>query len=265
MKKVFAACIMFIGIVMCSVVTSVAYANDTNTIISKSTEELINTAIMYFKQGSYDKAINEFDKAIEVNRNDTNACFECYFGQGLAYLHKGDYERAVFCFNKTLEAKPSTTELYYLGGVTYLNPQDYNNRISELTNVIGEKKTALDLLKAYYSRGLAYLRQNEFDKAISDFNKADEAIEKKPTSLATTQLQVAVYNSLAWAYLNKGDSDNAISCMNKAIAIEPNYSYSYFMRALIYFSKKDYEKGWSDVYKSSLFKRDKKFLDDLKG
>jgi tetratricopeptide (TPR) repeat protein len=55
--------------------------------------------IAYGMKGSTDRAIADFDKAIQLQPDFADA----YFNRGLAYYYKGEYDCAIADFKKVLE------------------------------------------------------------------------------------------------------------------------------------------------------------------
>ena len=62
--------------------------------------------VVYNKQGKFTKAISDFDKAIEINPNDSTV----YIERGMAYDKQGnhvqagsDYNQAVLGYTKSIE------------------------------------------------------------------------------------------------------------------------------------------------------------------
>ena len=61
-----------------------------------------NRGIAYAEKGDYDRAIQDYDKAIKLNLDFA----EAYFNRGLAYAEKGDYDRAIQDYDKASELRP---------------------------------------------------------------------------------------------------------------------------------------------------------------
>ena len=78
---------------------------------------------VYKSKGEYDRAILEYNKAIEINPGFTKA----YNGRGNAYQGKGQYGRSISDFNKAIEIDPRCAEAYYGRGVSYSYKGDYDN------------------------------------------------------------------------------------------------------------------------------------------
>jgi tetratricopeptide (TPR) repeat protein len=70
---------------------------------------------------SYDQAIYEYTKAIELNPNSA----EAYNKRGVAYGKKGQYDQAISDFTKALEINPKDAEAYNNRGIAYYFKREY--------------------------------------------------------------------------------------------------------------------------------------------
>ncbi len=59
--------------------------------------------LAYHKKRDYDRAIADFDKAIEINPEKVGF----HISKGIAYVEKRDRERAIAAFRKALEIDPT--------------------------------------------------------------------------------------------------------------------------------------------------------------
>ena len=66
-------------------------------------EAYVNRGTAYTHKGKYDRAIQDYDKAIELNPNHA----EAYSNRGIAFLRKSEYDSAIQDFEKTLEIDPA--------------------------------------------------------------------------------------------------------------------------------------------------------------
>jgi tetratricopeptide (TPR) repeat protein len=100
------------------------------------------------------------------------------------------------------------------------------------------------------------LYEDQYDQAISDFNKA---IEIDPRL-------AHAYNNRGWAYMKKWRYDQAISDFDKTIEIDPKFVEAYYYRAIVYFLVEEYEKSLVDAIKAQQlgYQIPTKFLDDLR-
>ena len=67
-----------------------------------SIDELIKMGKKQLEDGHYDDALNLFQKAILLNRNDP----DLWNLKGIALRSLGRYNEAIECFNKSLEIDP---------------------------------------------------------------------------------------------------------------------------------------------------------------
>ncbi|WP_297766323.1 tetratricopeptide repeat protein [uncultured Muriicola sp.] len=179
-----------------------------------------------------DKAISDYNKAIEINpRNGT-----AYFHRGLAYYDKGQYDDAISDYSKAIEINPKYGEAYNNRGLAYREKGQFDKAISDYNKAI-----ELKYVESYINRGLLYYSKEEYDKAISDYSKAIELINPK---------SAVDYRMRGYAYYLKGWIDEAISDYNKAMELDPKNATNYHYRGLAYRSLAQYDKAISDYDKA---------------
>ena len=66
------------------------------------------TGCSYLEKGQWDKAIAEYNEAIELDPKYV----EAYFNRGNAYDEKGQYKQAISDFTKAIEINPRFAEAY---------------------------------------------------------------------------------------------------------------------------------------------------------
>ena len=71
----------------------------------------------YKEKGQWDKAIAEYNKAIELDPKLAVA----YVNRGIAYLQKGQFDQAISDCSKAIELNPKIAQAYLNRGVGYLN------------------------------------------------------------------------------------------------------------------------------------------------
>ena len=82
----------------------------------------VNRGVAYAREGQYDQAISDFNKALEINPRDANA----YNNRGVAYARKDQYDQAISDFNKALEINPRDANAYNNRGFTYFRKGQYD-------------------------------------------------------------------------------------------------------------------------------------------
>ena len=128
--------------------------------------------------GQLDKAIEAFNKTIELNPDDADS----YNDRGIAFFLKGHNACAIADYDIAIRIKPEYDEAYNNRGVVYNYLGKYDYAIADYKEAIRIKP---DYATAYSNRGAAYRDQGRYDHAISDY---DKAIRIKP------EYAVAYYN-----------------------------------------------------------------------
>ncbi len=189
--------------------------------------------LIYYQKEDYDRAIEDYNKVIELNPNDAIA----YKDRGLAYHYKKDYNLAIEDYNKAIELNPKFTEAYIIRGTVYDDLEDYDLAIEDYSKAI---ELNPKYVTVYNNRGLAYYHKKDYDLAIEDYNKA---IELNPKYFITYIIRGTVYDDLK-------DYDLAIEDYSKAIELNPKYFITYNNRGSAYYHKKDYDLAIEDYNKA---------------
>jgi tetratricopeptide repeat family protein len=214
----------------------------------KNLDATINIANAYDEIKNHDKAIEFYNKAIEMDKT----CALAFNNRGYSYFNKQEYEKALLDYDKAL----------------LLNPKleiAQDNR-TKLLEIIAEKEEFKELVKNseanqknyhyYFNLGMAEARLGEYDKALDAYNKS---IELKP-DFAPCYLFRGILEH------GKGNLDKANEDYSKAIEIDENLIDAYFNKAQIVFSKENPE---TNELKSALkylekaVELDPKFIDAL--
>ena len=120
-----------------------------------------NRGLAYRDEGDYDRAIESFTKAIELNPNYAVA----YNNRGDVYRENGNFDRAIADYTKAIELKPDFVEAYNHRDDAYYAKGDYDRAIAEsrgiTEKVIGaalevHKSLGNGFQEAIYQRGLEY-------------------------------------------------------------------------------------------------------------
>ena len=177
--------------------------------------------MVYYNKNEYGKAIEDFNKAIELDNKFALA----YNNRGMVYLNKKEYDKAIEDFNKAIEYFDKAIEFafafaYSNRGLAYFNKKEYDKAIEDFNKAIElDNKFAL----AYNNRGIVYLDRNkkdEYDKAIEDFNKAIE-----------------LDNEFALAYGNRGLAyfykKEYVKAFNNFKKFKPNEELNYMIKLFL--------------------------------
>jgi tetratricopeptide (TPR) repeat protein len=144
-----------------------------------------NQGVAYGGLKQYEKAIEDFSKAIDLNPKYADA----YNNRGNAYREIKQHEKAIEDYNKAIEHNPNLAVAYNNRGLAYRKIKQYERAIEDHDKAIElNPKYAV----AYNNRGNAYREIKQHEKAIEDYSKAIELNPKYADAYANrgiTQLQ----------------------------------------------------------------------------
>lgn len=171
----------------------------------------LSRGLAYRDKEEYDRAIADFDRAIELESKTTSTDVDQRKDD-----FKERYEKVSGDFHKLVQLDPEPWFYWFRRGVAYdergkayLNKGDYDRAIADFNTFIQLDPNRAD---AYRDRGTAYGIKGDLDRAIADF---DRAIELDP------RLKGAHYNR-ALAYELKGDQAHARADFNKEEQLYPD-------------------------------------------
>lgn len=114
-------------------------------------------------------------------------------------------------------------------------------RIAACSSIIQSgRDSGRNLAVSYFNRGLGWLKKEEPDRAIADF---DQAISIWP-------IYAAAYGARGSAYLGKSDFERALADTNRSIELQPNLAPSYGVRAAVYVERCALDQAVSEANRS---------------
>lgn len=126
---------------------------------------------------------------------------------------------------------------YYSNGLKAFAEQDYKKAIDQFDKAILLRE---DYAKAYLCRGIVFQMDKQYESAIADYSKA---IELDPEA-------GIVYNNRGTIYIVKGEYDKAISDFNNAIDLNPKDASTYKNRGYTYYETRYYNSAITDFSKA---------------
>jgi len=131
---------------------------------------LQNRATAYLDKGERDRAIQDYDRAIQLNPRYSNA----FNGRGVAYQDKGDNEHALQDYSEAIRLDPMNANAF--NGRCWLRAA-----VGQLESALADCNESLKLRpgnsNTLDSRGFVYLRLGRWDEAFAD---ADAALKGNP-------------------------------------------------------------------------------------
>ena len=199
-------------------------------------------AMAYSEKGQLDKALSDFNTAIQLNSKYAPA----YLNRGNAYSRIGNTDKAVNDCTAAIQLNPKNAAAYYNRAIHYGNKRDYKLAIRDSTVALQlDPKYA----NAYHNRGAFHADIGEFDKAIADLS---EAIRFDPRSATTFYGRAQVYEDIE-------KFDKAMADYDRVIRIIPKDADDYAVRGVGYFKKDNYKEAASAFQKALQLSRGNDF------
>lgn len=172
----------------------------------------------YVKLGQYERAIADYNQAIEIDSEDA----EAYNNRGNSYNGLNQYEHAIEDLNKAIELKPNLVEAYNNRGNSYHGLKLYELAIKDFNKAI---EIDSEDASAYFNRGNSYTDLEQYESAIEDFDKAIEinpenahAYHNRAIAIGqkTTQANLESYGKQLSSITNPAEIDKRFQSRRKA-------------------------------------------------
>ena len=174
----------------------------------------IGRAKLRLATGDTLSALQDLNKAIEINKNATNAYV---LRADIAIKNEKDYEKALDDMNIAIKLQPQYAGFFINRAFLRYNLDDYFGAMADYDYAI-----QLDPLNtaALFNRGLLRAEVHDNNKAIDDFSKV--------LSLNSNDYR-SLYNR-AMLYKDIQDYKNALADINRVIDAYPSFAGAYFLR-----------------------------------
>ena len=194
-------------------------------------------AEIYEKEGGMRKAIDEYVKAVDINKTD----YLSYYKIGDLLYGLGQKDEASTILNNLLRSKPDYYDASILLGEILLESDNYKEAINVYTAALKYKPNDYNL---YYSLGISYTLLNDFKNAKECYDRAatinhllynaqfslgqialiyhdiEKAEEYFLKSLDSNEIDAKAYYELAKIYMLKNERDKSIIFINKSIELD---------------------------------------------
>ena len=182
----------------------------------------------YMQMGDYQKALNDFDAALEIDGVNAVA----FYDRALLNTRLENYDAALTDINNALAAqsvKPSEVltlrDLYAKRGQLNLWAKNWQGAIADYTNSLARAEGSISA-NVYAERAEAYTALGEYENAINDYTSAVRVISEQIQAAESQEIREA-QSSNAMAYfeksaalnLNIGNTDAARTDLESAFAI----------------------------------------------
>ena len=155
-------------------------------------------------KGQQDQAVQEFNKAIELDPNSARA----FLGRGIAYVRKDIFDQAISDCTKAIQLDPKLAAAYGFRGYAYFREKQNQLALSDCSKAIElDPKDK----RFYMFRGAVYTAIDQWKPAIQDYTTA---IELDPNYADAYYVRGMCYNVL-------GKTKNYQEDLRKAKQLDP--------------------------------------------
>lgn len=219
--------------------------------------------LAYFSIKEYQKAIEDFDSALELNSRSAWAyCF-----RGLSHRNLKEYQQAISDFDRALALEPKLGSFYNDWGLAYFSLKKYQKAIEDFDH---QAKLDPNYVWVYVHRGVAYRNLQEYQQAIEDFDyalrlnphyaqayaergityrylqKYEQAINDLSLALTQNAEDASAYASRGETYRLLKEYQRAIEDFDQAVILDANYVWAYVRRGQAYTALNEYEHAFED-------------------
>ena len=205
----------------------------------QTAQNYIESGKTKLEECKFQEALNDFNKAIELDPNNAEAYLKRTSAKSILMLDDTDILKD---FNKALKLDPNNAKALVGRGITKVSLRQEEEAIYNFNKALELLNEAIRLdpnnAEAYSDRARAKIGLKQIDEGLEDLNKA---IELNPKDYFSYGYRGAIK---AWY---KKEYNEAIEDYNKAFELNPNDFRLYFVRGIAYKDLGEYEKALKDV------------------
>ena len=182
----------------------------------ESKEYWFDKGVQLMDEGQYDKAINAFDRVLEIDPT----VYTAWHNKGVILSREGSYNESLVCFNKAIELNSHDK-------TTWFNKGKSLDKLGREEDALEAYDRALDLdsyfYDALYDKGRILLELGRYNEAYEAYEKASKIKPKDKSVLA--------YKGVVLA--NLGRYNESIKALNTALEIDPHYDRAWCNKGII--------------------------------
>ncbi|MEW5802731.1 MAG: tetratricopeptide repeat protein [bacterium] len=195
-----------------------------------------NVAAYHYLHHEYQKAIELFQRSLEIDPKDVFA----YFMIGFIHNKTGQFEKARDAFQECIRLDPAYLNAYVnLGGV-YLQLGQREKAFQKIDEAL---QLSPDSIEVYQNLGILYSYSGEHDKAIEAFGE----VLKKDANY------VEAMNGLANEFLAKKDYASAHEYAQKVIGLDPKNVEAYTIKGNIFLAQGEIQEAEESIREALRF------------
>jgi serine/threonine-protein kinase len=180
----------------------------------------------------YSGALDEFDRALKLNPNDTDA----YIGRSSVYQERqpADYKQAIGELSRAASLAPRRALIFYYLGRAHRDyglrlPSGSPEQLQSFSSAEKQYQQALSLNSRYVDAltGLGWVHQ-DMAAAKGSQELFETSLENFRASLDLREEQPEAHNGAGWSFLGLKQYEDAEMAFRRAIELKDDYANAYF-------------------------------------
>lgn len=208
------------------------YALPTPTADPQQAKQLVAQGAQKTQKGELQAALQDLDRAIQLNPNDANA----YINRGYARHRSGNLGGAVDDYRRAIELNPNSAQAHSNLSHVRFDQRNYAEAAKEATRAIELKN---DLPEARVNLGNALFAQGELDRASQEFQAALDLPASNPT-------KARAHNNRGNIFLARDQIQDAGQQYDQALSLDPTYADAFFNRAIAHERNQNFQAALQD-------------------
>jgi superkiller protein 3 len=201
----------------------------TTAIDPKFVNAWFDLGVAYYNKEMYQDAISSFEKAIELNVNQTDEerriYAESFANLAETYRQTEQYGKAISKYRNAVDLI-NDPELYSTYGFVLVREEKWKDAVTNFEKVTQMKPDAISFANlgwTHYQESQYHLSWNRTDRQKESLLKAKEALE---TAIGKDDKLVAAYLNLGITLNDLGEANEAIRVLKKAVDLRKDWVFA---------------------------------------
>lgn len=203
--------------------------------VNGQVSDLVASGYQKLEAKDYNASIADFSQALREQPSDTSALI----GIIRAYTVTENYKEAQRVVDNAVKQYPNLPDFYMRRGILNNIRGQHRRAIPDFDKAL-ELATGSKQIAILVNRGVSYMRDDNYERAMQDFN---EALEINPRNASALSYK-------AFINYRQNNFAEAIEIYNKALDVDPENAMSYYNRGMSYLRSGNKPKACSDFHQS---------------
>lgn len=138
----------------------------------------LNRGIAYDQLKQYERAHQDFDKALELCASDDEYRKEYFYNRAMCFHRLKKYSKAVDDYNQAVSLSPSDPSFLAMRARSEMMLGKYQDALDDLNRSVTLHSDPDEQASSLFQRGLTYKAMHKEDDAVKNFSQSIELYEK---------------------------------------------------------------------------------------